>query len=78
LDVKQKINAAGIEGESPGPSFLPFKLYAGEQIISNIYVIKIGTIKVLPVGEVNGRIVCVLKDDLKPYLEWLRITKQAK
>jgi hypothetical protein len=77
LDVKQRMNAVGIGGKSLGPSFLPFKLYADEQVISNIDTIKVGTIKVLPVGEINGRIVCALKEDLKPYLESFKITTKT-
>jgi hypothetical protein len=67
----------GIGGESPGSSFQSFKLYADEKLQYHADVIKVGTVKVLPMGRVKGRILCVLKEDLKPYLESFRITMQA-
>jgi hypothetical protein len=45
-----------------------FKLYAEEELKSNIDVIKVETVKVVPIAEINGIIFCVIREDLKPCL----------
>jgi hypothetical protein len=57
--------------------FYPLSCMEMNKLFSNIDTIKIETIKVLPVREVNGRIVCMLKEDLKPYLESFKITMKT-
>jgi hypothetical protein len=74
LKIKEKINVVGIGGEPPGPDFQFFKLYADETLQSNDDVIKVGRVKVLPIAEINGRIFCIIREDLKPYLDFFKIT----
>jgi hypothetical protein len=72
--MKQKIDVIGIGGESPGSDFQPVKMIADEYLETNFEVIRIGTIKVIPVGEIKGRILCVLKEEVNPFMNLFKIT----
>jgi hypothetical protein len=74
LNIKESINTVAIGGEVPGPDFQSFKLYANEEMQSNVDAIKIGTIKILPIARINGRAFYVIKEDLKPHLELFKVT----
>jgi hypothetical protein len=41
-------------------------------------VIRIGTVKVVSVGEIIGRTIWVLKEEVKPYSKLFKITMQAE
>jgi hypothetical protein len=76
--MKQKITATWIGGEAHGPDFQPFKMYADEYLETNLEAIRVGTVKVIPVGEINGRIICVLKEEINQFKELLKITMLAE
>jgi hypothetical protein len=78
MNTKQKINVIGIGGESAGPDFQPVKMYADEFLETNLAVIRRGTVKVIQIGEVNGRILCVLKEEIDPFKNLFKITMLAE
>jgi hypothetical protein len=53
-------------GESPGPSFNEFRLFASEEVKEEISSIYAGTAKTFPITKFNGRIYCVIKNDVFP------------
>jgi hypothetical protein len=63
INPKQRIDVIGIGGESPGKDFISYKMYGDEYIETELNGICIGTTKVYPIGEVNDRIICILKED---------------
>jgi hypothetical protein len=64
INPKQKINLVGIGGESPGKDFKAYKTYVDERLDTDLEGICLGMIKVYPVGEINNRLICILKEDV--------------
>jgi hypothetical protein len=64
--TNQMINAIVIGGESPGPSYNEFWLFADEEVKEEISSIYASTGKSFPIAKFNGSIYFVIKNDVFP------------
>jgi hypothetical protein len=78
MNMKQKISAIGIGREAPGPDFQSFKIYADKYLETNLEAIRVGAAKVISAGEINGGIICVLKEEVNSFKELFKITMLAE
>jgi hypothetical protein len=78
INPKKKIDLVAIGGESPGRDFVAYKTYIDERIEIDLDQICMGEVKVYPVGEVNNRLICILKEDVHKGREFYGVQTVAK
>jgi hypothetical protein len=62
----------------PGLSYNEFRLFADEKIKEEVRSIYVGIVKAFPAAKFNGRIYCVIKNDVFPNTqEWVRPEREC-
>jgi hypothetical protein len=78
IDPRKKIELVAIGGETPGKEFISYDMYIDERTVFEADQICMGEMKVYPVGEINGRAVCILGEEVKHGKEYLPVQTVAK
>jgi hypothetical protein len=78
IDPKRKIEIVAVGGETPGKEFISYDMYIDERTVFEADQICMGEMKVYPVGEINGRAVCILGEEVKHGKEYLQVQTVAK